>query len=178
MLRVRQTVEAQLEGNRDCNTNSANPMMFWQNLAISCLCPTFDSCQEYMTLSLVSLTQADNKKEQWGKGDRKCSLERKGALDSLCYSPGCAGREAITVNEISPVRGASCSAPGQSRVPWASPSQLPACERERLQVSAPEKQLLTKAATVRIPGAQGPSQPSSQSAAVFFVVVTLEAWKV
>lgn len=100
-------------------------------------------------------------------------MERKGALDSLCYSPGYAGREAITVNEISTVRGASCSAPGQSRVPWTSPSQLPACEREGLQVSAPGKQLLTKAAAVVIPGAQGPSQPHSQSEAVFYVVVAL-----
>lgn len=52
-------------------------------------------------------------------------------------------------------------------------SQLPACEREGLQVSAPGKQLLTKAAAVVIPGAQGPSQPHSQSEAVFYVVVAL-----
>ena len=113
---------------------------------------------------LITLTQVDNKKESSGeKGNRKCSLERKGSLGSLCYSPGCAGREAIAVNEVSTIRGASCFAPGQSRVPWALPSQLPACERDGFQVSAPGKQLLTKAAAVVIPGAQDPSQPSSKA---------------
>lgn len=71
--------------------------------------------------------------------------------------------QAITVKEVSTVRGASCSAPGQSRVPWALPSQLPAYERKGFQVSAPRKQLLTKAAAIVIPGAQGPSQPSSKA---------------
>lgn len=119
---------------------------------------------------LISLTQVDNKKKNSeAKGNRKCSLERKGSLDSLCYNPGCTGREAITVNEISTVREVSCSAP------WTSPSQLPACEREGLQVSAPGTQLLTKAAAVVIPGAQGPSQQSNRSATVFYVVVALES---